>query len=349
MLSLLNIGLVLLWWARWARPSAKEWAMAMVVCLTFPAQLIYANAVMSELLLQTTLLVMLLAALLYIRRSRTSYAAGVVVALVVALLIKPVFYPLAFAMGGVGAVLAWRRRKPGLAVLGVVPAVVVGLYMGWNEQRTGFFHFSSITDINLLHYNAAGVVRQVQGAEAEEKWVAGVLREANAQRDFASRQRVIQLRAKAVLWAHPVVYARQHALGMATFFVDPGRFDLSQFLQLAPPAGGGLLAQVRNGGLWRAIAGLPVGLLSWLGLIFLANAGRVWLAWQGFRRLGRTAPVWRYGRWVALALLLYVAGLTGPLGAARFLVPVWPPLLALALAGLPRRVIGLGGEGGANA
>ena len=39
-------------------------------------------------------------------------------------------------------------------------------------------------------------------------------------------------------------------------------------------------------------------------------------------------------RWLALGLLLYVAMLTGPLGAARFLVPVWPLLLALALVGM---------------
>ncbi len=42
-------------------------------------------------------------------------------------------------------------------------------------QRTGYFHFSSIAEINLLHYNAAGVVRQLDGPAAEEKWVAGVL------------------------------------------------------------------------------------------------------------------------------------------------------------------------------
>ncbi|UOQ97493.1 hypothetical protein MUN81_19935 [Hymenobacter sp. 5317J-9] len=239
LLSLLNVGLVLLWWARWAQPDNKSWAIAVFICLTFPAQFIYANTVMSEVLLQTVLLAMLLAALRFLKRGRIRHAVGVVMAIVLALLIKPVFYPFAFAMGGLGAIMAWRHRRLALAVLGFVPTMVVGLYMGWNEQRTGYFHFSSITDINLLHYNAAGVVRQVQGAEAEEIWVAGVLREANAQPNFALRQRVIQQRATAVLWAHPLVYARQHALGMVTFFVDPGRFDVSEFLQLAPLAGGG--------------------------------------------------------------------------------------------------------------
>ncbi|MBD2769540.1 hypothetical protein IC235_16755 [Hymenobacter sp. BT664] len=222
-------------------------------------------------------------------------------------------------------------------LLGIIPLVMVGLYMGWNWRRTGYLHFSSIAEINLLHYNAAGVVRQVSGPAAEEKWVAAVLREANAQGNFAARQQVIQARAGALLWAHPWLYVRQHVQGMIALFLDPGRFDLSQFLGLASPAGGGFLAQTRSGGLLRALGSLPLGLMAVLTVLLLANALRLGLAVRGFLLLGQGSSVPRYGRWIAGGLLLYVALLTGPLGAARFLVPVWPLLLGLALAGLPRR------------
>ena len=131
-----------------------------------------------------------------------------------------------------------------------------------------------------------------------------------------------------------MVYARQHAQGMATMFLDPGRFDISQFLGLAPLPGGGLLAQTRTGGLLRALISLPLGMLSILGLVLLANVVRLVLAVRGFFALKNSAPWLRHGRWVAVGLLFYVALLTGPLGAARFLVPVWPLLLALALVGL---------------
>jgi hypothetical protein len=334
LLSIFAIGRVLVWWARWAAPKAKCWGLAVAGMATFPAQFIYANAVMSEIVLQAVIMALAVACLLYIKRKSYGSAAVIMVALVLALLIKPVFYPLAVVVACLGVVAAWRRMRPLLAVLGLVPALVVTLYMGWNEQRTGNFHFSSITDINLLHYNAAGVVRQINGIEAEEKWVDDVLREANAQASFAARQQVIQARAKAMIWAHPVVYAQQHLLGMATFFLDPGRFDVSEFLGVAPPPGGGLLSQVRAGGLVRAIIKLPWGMLGWLGIVFAANVARLWLAWQGFKRLGHEGPIARHGRWVAVGLLLYVAALTGPLGATRFLVPVWPLLFTLALAGL---------------
>lgn len=346
LLSLFNIGIVLRWWAQRARPQGRDWAMALAGVLLFPAQLIYANAVMAEMLLQTVVLMLAAAALQFIETGALRYFAGMAVAVVVGLLLKPVFCLLAVIFAVAGVVLAWRRGHMPLAWLGLVPVVVVGLYMGWNKHRTGYFHYSSITDINLLHYNAAGVVRQLVGPVAEEQWVTQVLQEADAQPEFAARQHLIQVRAGAVLVAHPVLYARQHLQGMGALLLDPGRFDVSQFLGQEGKGAPGLLAQARAGGLMRAVGRLPLAMLTLLGAVLLANAMRLRLAVRGFRRLKKDGQSLRYGRWVAVGLLLYVALLTGPLGAARFLVPVWPLLLGLALAGLRWRYVpgGLGPE-----
>ena len=334
LLSLVNIGVVLRWWARRGNHSHFTWALAVLGILAFPAQLIYANAVMSEVLLQTAVMALMAASLLFIAKTHTRYLAWASGAMIVGALLKPVFAPMTVVMAGVGLVLAFQRKKLRLAFIGLVPLGVVLVYMGWNQQRTGYFHYSSIADINLLHYNAAGLIRQQKGAAAEEAWVADVLREANAQPGFAARQRVIQRRAGRMLSDYPLVYARQHAQGMAAFFLDPGRFDVSQFWGLAPPLGGGLQARVRTGGLLRAVGRMPLGLLALLGAVLLANSARLLLAVWGFWQLRNGRPELRYGRWVAAGLILYVALLTGPLGATRFLVPVWPLLLGLALVGL---------------
>jgi hypothetical protein len=335
--SLLNIGVVLTWWARIARPNVREWLVPLLAVITFPAQLIYANAVMSELMLQTLVLGMVVGSLAYLKTQKIGYLAGVAVAMVLALLTKPVFYPLAILFVATSFMLARRARQKRIIAIGMLPVLVALLYMGWNKSRTGFFHFSSIAEINLLHYNAAGVVRQTRGAEGEEQWVAEVLREANAQPDFAGRQQLIRSRAGAVIWAHPVVYARQHLQGMLALFLDPGRFDISQVLGTKNPASEGFLAQARAGGLVRAVRNLPLGMLAWLGVVLLANTARLALAVRGMVLLGKEGPMLRHGRWVAASLLLYVSLLTGPLGAARFLVPVWPLLLGLALFGWQQR------------
>ncbi|GAB3656574.1 hypothetical protein GCM10027594_29050 [Hymenobacter agri] len=333
-LSLLVLAVVLKRWARRARPLMKHWLVAVALALTFPAQLIYANAVMSEIMLQSVLLGLVGFVLAFCRTGCLRDWLGAAAAVVAALLLKPVCSLLALALGMGGLVLAWQRKRWMLLVIGWLPLSVAGLYMNWNWQRTGYFHFSSITEINMLHYNAAGVVRQVAGTAAEEAWVAAVLRRANAQRSFASRQQVIQREAGAVLRKYPLVYARQHVLGMGAFFLDPGRFDVSEFLGAAPLAGGGLLAQARAGKLWQAIGQLPWGMLSLLVVVVLANMARLLLAAQGFRKLGSGTRTERVGRWLAVGLLAYLALLTGPLGAARFLMPAWPLLLGLALEGV---------------
>lgn len=333
-LSILALGTILNRWARQTQPSSRHWIGAVILALTFPAQLIYVNSVMSEALLQSILLALGVAILAFYRTGELRHWLGIACAVLLALLLKPVCCLLAVGVGTGGLVLGWRRRQVSLAVIGLLPLLVMGEYMAWNQQRTGYFHFSSITEINLLHYNAAGVVRQVEGQAAEEAWVAAVLRDANAQSRFADRQQLIQTRAEAELLVHPWVYSWQHLLGMAAFFLDPGRFDISEFWGLAPLTSGGLLTQVRAGGLWQAIRQLPLGLLSVLLLVLVANIIRLGLALKGFRRLGRVAGTARVGRWVAVGLLIYLALLTGPLGAARFLMPAWPLLLGLALLGL---------------
>lgn len=333
-LSVLALAVVLRWWARIAKPPQRYWLGAVGLVLLFPAQLIYANAVMSEQWLQACLLGTVWWALIFSDTGKVRHLLGVAVAIGVALLLKPVCFPLAAVMAVAGGWLAWKRKRGVLLLVGLLPVLVAGIYMRWNEQRTGYFHFSSIAEINLLHYNAAGVVRQLDGPVTEEKWVASVLRAANAQPDFAGRQRLIRDRADSVIFAHPFIYARQHLLGMGTMLLDPGRFDISEFLALKPLPGGGLLARVRSEGWREAVGGLPIGLLTVLGLLTLANIGRLLLAIRGFVCLGRGPVSWRLARWLAVGVLGYLALLTGPLGAARFLVPAWPLLLGLALMGL---------------
>jgi hypothetical protein len=332
------------WAAARARPpGVGAWTLALLLTLSFPAQLIYANAVMSEVPLQALLW---LGAGLAVRAATTgcaSWLAGAGAVLVAAFVLKPVLYPFVgvFALGAAG--LAWRYRRAALLALGLLPALAAATYVGWNAQRTGYAQFSSISTINLLHYNAAGVLRQAEGATAENAWTAAVLRRAAAAPTFAARQQQLQAAAWAVLRRYPLRYAGQHLLGMVAFFLDPGRFDLNYFL--GPVAVPGLLDALRNGGatgLLGALGRQPPALLALLLLVALANGTRLLLAARYLRQptqLQAAAGDWlqldtRAGCLVVLGLLLYLALLTGPLGAARFLVPGYPLLLALALRGL---------------
>jgi len=335
LLSLLNLGLAMRWLACLSsglRP--RQWLLVLLLAAAGLGQFIYANVLMSEMLLQTAGVVLWLSLTVCFTRNwplRWWWAA--VGATAVGLLNKPVFLPLAVVVLALGIIAGWRQRRPVLVLVGAVPLLVAGLWMVRNEARTGYFHFSSIAEINLLRYNVRGVLQATEGPAAAEKFVRGTLSAAARLPTFATQQQYVQRTGASALQRHPVAYAAQHLRGMLTFFLDPGRFDVVHFLNLAPTPGAGLL-QLANqrspGALLSYLSQLPLGLLAALAALLLANMVRLGLV----MRFALNARYPAATRLVLLGLVLYVALLTGPLGAARFVVPVLPLLLAAAGAGL---------------
>ncbi|OON66812.1 hypothetical protein B0919_20835 [Hymenobacter sp. CRA2] len=337
LLSLLNLGLMAQLLRRF-QPSARVWGAVLALIALYPAQLIYANVLMSELLLQTCVVGLLCVGTAFLAHHRRRDALLLSLVASAAMLIKPVFYPFAAVVLAVSMWAAWQRRCWQLALFGTVPLLVALLYQGWNYQRTGYFHFSSIAEINLLRYNVRGVLRKTQGTEAAEHFVAATVRAGEQQPSFAAQQRYITAQCAQVLQQHPMAYAALHLQGMANFFLDPGRFDLVHFLGLPESSEGGLLNRFNAHGyraIWEYLQTAPIALLLTLALVALGNVVRT-LAFALFLFDSKAPAALRV---VAGGLVLYVAALTGPLGAARFAVPVAPLLLLgvpFALARLRR-------------
>jgi hypothetical protein len=146
---------------------------------------------------------------------------------------------------------------------------------------------------------------------------------------YAERSAFQAAAAKRLILERPVAYTLFHLQGVVHFVLDPGRFDLQVFFALPPPEGPGLMARYNVEG-WRGVlaglAALPpvqtvVLLVLLLWNVLVAVAFVAWVGWGD-----APLPV-RLG---ALALVAYVALVTGPVGAARYRMPVYP-LLLLAL------------------
>lgn len=337
-LALGSVLLVARWLARHQPMSARRWRLFLLLTLTAPAHFIYANALMSEPLLQvmTTGLWFCLSA--FLQSGRWRPLAGAALLTATALLTKPVFYPFAAVLLLlIGAViLAPHVLRRGavvppanplfLLLIAALPLLVALTWQARNYERTGYFHFSSIAEINLLRYNTRAVLRATEGPDAAEQFVARVVQEGEAKPGFAAQQRFIKQEASAALLQHPVAYASLHLRGMLNCLLDPGRFDLAQVAGLPTSEATGLLRAFDQGGyagLLRVLATQPWGLLLLLALVFVGNLGRL-LCFVSFLR-NRALPLG--ARLMAAGLVLYVIGLTGPLGAARFLVPILPLLL----------------------
>ena len=332
LLSLLNMVLLARWLQRF-RLLPAQWVFLLLGVCTYPAQLIYANVLMSEMLLQTCVVLLWLSAVAAWETQQMRYLLAVAATATAAMLVKPVFYPFSIVVLLLGCWVAWRWRRLPVAVVAALPLVVALLYQGWNYQRTGLFHFSSIATINLLHYNTEGVLRRTEGAIVADQFIDMVEAEAHRQyATFAQQQQHVRARSLAALWKYPVTYARIHVTGMVNCFLDPGRFDLVHFFKLPGQQGRGLLGQYTAygyKGIVRYVWRLPLGLLSALLLVAIGNVVRL-LAF-GFFLFQKQYPL--FVRLSIAGILLYVAFLTGPLGAARFAVPVFPLLVVGATLG----------------
>ncbi|MFK7970213.1 MAG: hypothetical protein AB8F95_07590 [Bacteroidia bacterium] len=333
-------NLVLSWRILRLLTVSQNSAFFILTALSFSV-FIYPGLVMTEVWLQSLLIGAAYGLVLFWlkEKSRGIWITALCIAL--SLWLKPVTYPLALGMIIFLPFLSWVKKRsiPKAVITALIPLVSALCLGGINYARTSSFHFSSITSINLLQYNAYYTKVRIDGEAEAERWVDAVAAQANTIQDYPSRQQFIQQKAAAVLKENPGTYASLHAKGMIHFFADPGRFDLYHFFNWDRATGKntGLLAIFSSegyGGIWSYMKAQGFWPLFMLGLSFLGKIGLM---------IGIASALFRHRRnWPIMLLLLaipfYLALATGPLGASRFAVPVIPLLVVCASLGFNRNV-----------
>ncbi|QHL88635.1 hypothetical protein GU926_14840 [Nibribacter ruber] len=300
--------------------------LLLVAVVLYPAQIIYANMVMSEILVQALVLGFFVVMRMYWEERQTKWVLCVALFLIAAMLTKPLFYPFTFLFLIWGIFKAVQQKKVLLLVYAILPLVVAFGYQAYNQQRTGYFHFSSIQEINLRQYNAFGVWEKEHGYAYADSALASLEAQANKQPSFAERQKFLRNASLQVLLQSPVTYAQNHLLGMVHFFLDPGRYDLVHFFGVDGKQGPGLSSHLQTegyAGLWAYLREYNFFFLLALGTLVLANLVKLAaLVLYAFNRQVALAE-----RVLLLGIILLVAGLTGPVGVSRYTVPVFPLVL----------------------
>lgn len=306
-------------------PSVNR-VIAVAVFLS-PVQIFYANFLMAEIVFQALVFWMFYACVSYYydRRSRSLLWASLL--LCAGLLTKPVLFLLWVPALLIGAVLAWKARRWSIALYGVLPLVVV---IGWctcNYAWTSYYHFSSMKKTNLLSYNTHALLVREHGVTFADSVVDAVQARAATIEDYGQRVEYTEREAMAWLRRYPAKYAILHAQGVLNVFLDPGRFDVYTLFSLPADKSASLLrvfsGQGGYGGIVQRIGQLPLGVLFYLAVVFSANIGFLFsLVYFGIRGRCPTAI-----RALVFAIVLYIAGITGQVGAARYRSAIVPLLL----------------------
>lgn len=312
----------------------NQYIYLLLAILFFPAQALYANLIMAEILLQTLLVLFFYAAIQFIRSKHFKHFALVALWLSLAILTKPVmqFFALIYLAGAIYFTFKEKQKK--LLIAGILPLFVILAFSYRNYIQTGYFHFSSIKEINLLHYNMAFFLQKQHGLAYADSVEKAIETQAGLQPTFRKQQEYINQACTRILTKNLWPYLQFHLKGVVHFFLDPGRFDLYTFLNLQSQNAEGLLTIFSSKGYAGVINYLrtqPILILFYLVLIFIFNAIRLVFFIRSCFLNTFSIGV----RLLCLLLVCYIAFLTGPLGASRFLVPVFPVMLYAAVSGFP--------------
>jgi hypothetical protein len=306
---------------------------ALFLCL-YPAQFLFANMVVPDGLLQLFLLLYVKSAITYWKLRSPSQWVWMSVWLILAVLTKPVVYPLLYLHFVVALVLAIRGSGWRLALFASLPLCVMWAYGAWNASRTGFYHISSVQSVNLLQYNVRSYLAAKQGTEFADSFLAAERTKLSAMPALKEQYTYSSQRAASIIQQDIPGYMWFHFRESVRFFVEPGKAEIdlyTGYLGYTFRNPDNFYARLRSEGWrggWEYLKNYPL-----FPLLLLIVAGNV-LRITGlllFIANRRFSPVVRS---VVVLFILYFAVITGPVANTRYFLPVLPVMSACAALGL---------------
>jgi hypothetical protein len=300
----------------------------MYACLLFyPAQMMHANFVMTEILFQTFLLLLFLSTLSFIEYPNWKRSIVISILLSLCLLTKPVSLFLPFIVLGFMIYGIIKQKQKWIFV---APFLLVALTFHvvcfQNEHATNYYHYSSIKSINHLKYNAKYTLINARGEQYADSVISVSLQQANGFDNYGERLQYMDAKATEIILEYPLAFARLYAKGVIAFFIDPGRFDIYHFFDIEEKHQAGLMHQIQINGLSAIIIYLkqaPVLILCLLAINFCWNI--LVLSALVYFLISKTIPF--QFRSLIFVFVFYIAAATGPVGVSRYRVPVYPLMM----------------------
>lgn len=300
--------------------------LIMLILLFTPSQFIYSNLLMSEILLQNLITWTVFFFFLFVKTQKYKYLMLCNIIIILCALTKPIFYIFP-ALNLIISIIHYLKSKNIINVaISMLSVMGIIIYMGWNYYRTGYFHFSSIQNINLLNYTAYHFAMKNHNSQYADSLVNDIITKSNSFNKYSEKNIFIQNKSINYLSDNIYSYSLFHIQGIINFFVDPGRFDLYTFFNIDSSNNNSMLhAYSEHGykGIWLYIREQPVLFVIYFFLILIFNIFKTLSILFIF--LNKKIDI--FVRVFIIAIVFYIAFFTGPIGASRFALPIFPLLL----------------------
>ncbi len=289
----------------------------------FPAQMIYSNFIMAEMLFQA----LICTGLFFLARAEKKLFLFFVF-ITMAAFVKPVLY--LFWIPALIILVVFRKisRLSLFHFSGAALMAAAVLLLSWfNYQRTGVFAFSSASESFLPDYVVLPVVHVAEGKEKANEVHASVQQTARQKKNYTEYHRSLINQSINVIKQYPFATVVLWAKGMVLFFTDPGRWDVLAFQNKKPEEHqDGFFHILKSQGISKALNHL-MNQGTGLTLFTLAGTlinGVLFFCFLIFLKDERYPFLFRL---MAAVIVFYLAFMTGPIGSARYRVSVFPLLL----------------------
>lgn len=298
----------------------------LLLLILLPVQFIYNNMIMSEVLLQTLLFWSFYYFFMFAQKGKTGYIIVCNVFLALAVLTKPVLLYFWIPNLVLLIYLFWKNRRIIIILSGLIMPLIIFLLSFYNYHATGSFHFSSIRQMNLVGYNSALLLVNVYGEEEGQKKMVEIRKYLNSIDDFSKLQREEDRIGYEVIMNHKYEYAKYHLKGIVNFFMDPGRFDLNNYLGIKEGNNTGLLYAFTKGGysdVLKFILQQPFYIVLYIFIILLVNIILI-ISLINFFFVKEVKIEFKI---FLFLIIFYLCFFSGPLGTMRYKIHIIPLML----------------------
>ncbi len=289
-----------------------------------PSIFIYTQLIMSEwlvMLLLTTLFWLIIQ-----DWSSKNFAYIQIITLLLAFT-KPIFYPFIYINFLFFSFYLFKKRVFSLWLF--IPILVLQLYLNFNEYRTGYKHFSSIENINLINYNLYYFKSSTQSKEKADLWLNSVYNDSNFEsKDFKEQNIYLKGIASEEIKQNLLKYTYYHFYTSIRGVFDPGRFDLMTFFKKEDGKQGFLEILNTNKSIFSLFKNKFALVYILLIPIFIFNL----LKWYYFSKFLIFNKL-HYLTYYIIILLLYYILVSGPVNCSRYMMPFQLIIIIFGISG----------------
>lgn len=222
-----------------------------------------------------------------------------------------------------------QKKKRILLFLPLLFPVLVTAWCARNQYVTGYWHFSSVSHINLVYYNANYPLMRRFGNDYADSVSARIRREAKTKRSYAEQAKYTEQQSLAIIRQYPGDYVYWHLKGILLLFLEPGRSDWIHYFKMPPADNGSFsIALDERGwkGFFRYAEQFSLPMLLLMAVLGIWNLALLILSVYGFWRARKNTYIQ-----FLFIFFLYISVLTGVVGCARYRLTIYPVMIIAAL------------------